>query len=95
MLIQFLKNIISNQTKQLEANNRMLHIWTEEDREILKKLYPTSEKIKILQILNKDYKSKTWPAIQKMRISSEKYNLLIFRAEYPLKWALSSDFWHK
>lgn len=43
----------------------MLHWWSDEDREILKKLYPDATKEEILKALNSEYKKKTWQAIQK------------------------------
>ena len=43
----------------------MLQWWSEEDREILKKLYPIANKKEILSALNNKYRKKTWIAIQK------------------------------
>ena len=43
----------------------MLHWWSDEDRQILIKLYPSATKEKILETLNKKFKTKTWSAIQK------------------------------
>jgi len=43
----------------------MLQWWSEEDREILKKLYPVATKSEILKSLNGKYRKKTWSAIQK------------------------------
>lgn len=43
----------------------MLQWWSDEDREILKKLYPSAEKKEILQALNLKTRTKTWSAIQK------------------------------
>jgi hypothetical protein len=43
----------------------MLQWWSEEDREILKKLYPSFDKKEILSALNSEYRKKTWAAIQK------------------------------
>ena len=43
----------------------MLQWWSDEDREILKKLYPSADKKEILFALNSEYRKKTWAAIQK------------------------------
>ena len=43
----------------------MLQWWSEDDREILKKLYPSADKKEILSALNNEYRKKTWTAIQK------------------------------
>ena len=43
----------------------MLQWWSEEDREILKKLYPSADKKEILSALNSEYRKKTCTAIQK------------------------------
>jgi predicted transcriptional regulator len=43
----------------------MLQWWSDEDREILKKLYPKATKEEILKALNNEYRQKTWTAIQK------------------------------
>jgi hypothetical protein len=43
----------------------MLQWWSDEDRELLIKLYPTATKEELLKTLNGEYKNKTWPAIQK------------------------------
>src|SRR4030042_6014360 len=57
----------------------MLQWWSEEDREILKKLYPTATKEELLKALNGEYKHKTWVAIQKeasrLKIKREVQNL--------------------
>jgi len=43
----------------------MLQWWSDEDRVVLKQLYPEAEKEEILKALNGQYKHKTWSAIQK------------------------------
>lgn len=43
----------------------MLQWWSDDDREILKKLYPEAPKEEILKALNSECRKKTWPAIQK------------------------------
>ena len=43
----------------------MLQWWSDEDREILKKLYPVATKEELLKALNSEYRKKTWTAIQK------------------------------
>lgn len=43
----------------------MLQHWSDEDREILRRVYPASDKKEILNALNDQYRKKTWPAIQK------------------------------
>jgi hypothetical protein len=43
----------------------MLQWWSDEDRKILKQLYPTADKKEILSVLNSEYRKKTWIAIQK------------------------------
>jgi len=43
----------------------MLQWWSDEDRELLKKLYPDANKKEILEALNTKYHKKTWVAIQK------------------------------
>ena len=43
----------------------MLQWWSDEDREILKKLYPEATKEELLKALNSEYRKKTWTAIQK------------------------------
>ena|SRR4030042_2016700 len=43
----------------------MLQWWSDEDRKILKQLYPTATKEELLKALNGEYKRKTWTAIQK------------------------------
>lgn len=43
----------------------MLQWWSDEDRKILKELYPAAEKKDILKALNSKNRKKTWMAIQK------------------------------
>ena len=43
----------------------MLQWWSDEDREILEKLYPTAEKEDLLKALNSKYRKKTWALVIK------------------------------
>ena len=43
----------------------MLQWWSDEDREALKRLYPSASKEEIMQALNGENRKKTWTAIQK------------------------------
>ena len=43
----------------------MLQWWSDEDKGLLKNLYPVATKEELLNALNSEYRKKTWSAIQK------------------------------
>ena len=71
----------------------MLQWWSDEDRELLRKLYPTESKKEILKALNSKYRKKTWLAIQKeaSRLSIKREVKNAGRPKKPLKHYLGKN----